>query len=88
MLLHQLHQGDVIGQVLPHRGHQLLSCKIFQRGSAAAVPASELLRRHPVRISATIPWGLHQRLQDQADLDGRSLSNLIAFLLEAASHHG
>ena len=43
------------------------------------------MRRPPVRISATIPWGLHQRLQDQADLDGRSLSNLIAHLLELAS---
>jgi hypothetical protein len=55
------------------------------RWAAAAVPASELMRRHPVRISATIPWRLHQRLQDQADLDGRSLSNLIAHLLELAS---
>ena len=43
------------------------------------------MRRPPVRISATIPWALHQRLQDQADLDGRSLSNLIRYLLEAAS---
>jgi hypothetical protein len=27
---------------------------------------------------------LHQRLQDRADHEGRSLSNLIAFLLEGA----
>jgi hypothetical protein len=53
--------------------------------AAAAVSASELMRRHPQRISATIPWGLHQRLQDQADLDGRSLSNLISHLLEVAT---
>ena len=56
-----------------------------QRGSAAAVPASELMRRHPVRISATLNWQLHQRLQDRADLEGRSLSNLVSYLLEAAS---
>ena len=56
-----------------------------QRGSAAAVPASELMRRHPVRISATLNWQLHQRLQDRADLEGRSLSNLIAHLLELAA---
>jgi hypothetical protein len=43
------------------------------------------MMRHPVRVSTTIPWGLHQRLQDQADIDGRSLSNLIAHLLELAS---
>ncbi len=55
------------------------------RGSAPAVSAQQRIMRHPVRISATIPWGLHQRLQDQADIDGRSLSNLIAHLLELAS---
>jgi len=56
-----------------------------QRAAGAAVPASELMRRHPQRISTTVNWGLHQRLQDQADLDGRSLSNLIVHLLELAS---
>jgi hypothetical protein len=53
-------------------------------GGGAAVPASELLRRSPQRISATLSWALHQRLQDRADYDGRSLSNLIAHLLENA----
>ena len=43
------------------------------------------MRRHPVRISATLNWQLHQRLQDRADLEGRSLSNLIAHLLELAA---
>jgi hypothetical protein len=42
------------------------------------------MRRHPQRISTTVNWGLHQRLQDQADRDGRSLSNLVAHLLELA----
>ena len=53
-------------------------------GRGAAVPASELLRRKPQRICATLPWHLVQRLQDRADYEGRSLSNLIAHLLEAA----
>jgi hypothetical protein len=48
------------------------------------VPASELLRRSPQRISATLSWALAQRLQDRADYEGRSLSNLIAHLLEGA----
>jgi len=30
-------------------------------------------------------WQLHQRLQKRADDEGRSLSNLISFLLEAAT---
>ncbi len=53
-----------------------------QRAAGSAVPASELMRRYPQRISTTVNWGLHQRLQDQADRDGRSLSNLVAHLLE------
>ena len=54
-------------------------------GSAAPVRASDLLRRSPQRISATLSWHLHQRLQERADYEGRSLSNLIAHLLEGAT---
>jgi hypothetical protein len=49
------------------------------------VRASDLLRRSPQRISATLSWHLHQRLQERADYEGRSLSNLIAHLLEGAT---
>ena len=30
-------------------------------------------------------WQLHQRLQERADYEGRSLSNLVTYLLEAAT---
>jgi hypothetical protein len=59
----------------------------FKRASApmeAPVRASDVMRRTPQRVCATLPWHLHQRLQDRADHEGRSLSNLIAFLLEGA----
>jgi hypothetical protein len=61
-----------------------------QRSSPlAAAPAklphsADWLRRKPTRISATLPWGLAQRLQERADAEGRSLSNLIAHQLEGA----
>jgi len=51
---------------------------------SASTPQPDLLRRRPQRISATVPWGLYQRLQGRADLEGRSLSNLVAHLLEDA----
>ncbi len=51
----------------------------------APVRASDLLRRKPQRVTATLPWHLVQSLQQRADFEGRSLSNLIAHLLEAAS---
>jgi macrodomain Ter protein organizer (MatP/YcbG family) len=43
------------------------------------------MMRKPQRVSATLNWQLHQRLQDRADLEGRSLSNLVSYLLEAAN---
>jgi hypothetical protein len=55
-----------------------------QRAAGAAVPASELARRKPSRISATLPWHLVHRLEELAAYEGRSLSNLIAHLLEGA----
>jgi len=40
--------------------------------------------RKPVRICLTIPHHLRQSLLSRADEEGRSLSNLCAFLLESA----
>ena len=40
--------------------------------------------RSPKRISITLPYGVYQRLLDRSDQEGRSLSNLAAFLLESA----
>lgn len=52
-------------------------------GSAALQqPAANLLHRKPVRVTFTSCWSLHQSLQKRADAEGRSLSNLIAHLLE------
>lgn len=40
--------------------------------------------RHPQRISITLSWALHERLVKRSVQEGRSLSNLAAFLLEAS----
>jgi len=58
----------------------------FQTRASAgsiALPAFELARRSPKRVCATLPWALHCQLRDRADIEGRSLSNLVAHLLEA-----
>jgi hypothetical protein len=47
---------------------------------------ADLLRRRPQRITFTAHWQLHQRLQERADQEGRSLSNLIGHLLEVATN--
>jgi hypothetical protein len=41
--------------------------------------------RTPKRITITLPHGTYQRLIDRSDHEGRSLSNLAAFLLETAA---
>jgi macrodomain Ter protein organizer (MatP/YcbG family) len=40
--------------------------------------------RKPQRITITIPYGLWKRLQDKADTEGRSLSNLCCYVLESS----
>lgn len=45
----------------------------------------DLLRRRPQRICSTISWSLHQRLQERALNEGRSLSGLIAYILERST---
>jgi hypothetical protein len=43
------------------------------------------MMRKPQRICATVSWQVAQKLQDRADYEGRSFSNLISYLLEAAT---
>ena len=40
--------------------------------------------RAPRRISITVPYETYQQLTQRSDHEGRSLSNLAAFLLEQA----
>jgi len=49
---------------------------------AASVPT---YRRTPRRITITISWSLYDLLVNRSDQEGRSLSNLAAFLLEAST---
>jgi hypothetical protein len=53
--------------------------------SPAATRPADLLRRKPERVTVTLNWALRQRLQTRADEEGRSLSNLLAHLLETVS---
>jgi hypothetical protein len=53
-------------------------------GLQGFVPALELARRKPQRVTATLPWHVVHRLEERASYEGRSLSNLIAHLLEVA----
>ena len=45
-------------------------------------PRLEIAQRSPRRLSVTIPYALHQRLSERSDQEGRSISNLAAYLLE------
>jgi predicted HicB family RNase H-like nuclease len=53
-------------------------------GTADLARRIERASRKPQRLSVTVSWSLHQRLEERASYEGRSLSNLVAHLLEAA----
>jgi hypothetical protein len=38
----------------------------------------------PTRVTITVPFLVYSQLRDRADREGRSTSNLAAFLLESA----
>jgi hypothetical protein len=46
-----------------------------------------MLQRKPVRISITINTGLFETLVSRATEEGRSMSNLCAFLLERSAQN-
>jgi len=45
-------------------------------------PYLEMLQRHTHRITVTVPDRVHRALTERADSEGRSVSNLTAFLIE------
>lgn len=50
--------------------------------SAANGPQLRLLKRRTRRATVSLPEGVLEQLQAMADQEGRSLSNVMAFLLE------
>lgn len=52
--------------------------------SPSFAKAATVLQRTPERITCTVPWAVKTQLQRRADEEGRSLSGLLAFLLERA----
>ena len=52
----------------------------FRSVGRFAQPSTTL--RSPRRITITVPYQLYQRLVERSNREGRSLSNLAAFMLE------
>lgn len=46
-----------------------------------------ILQRQPRRISITLSYHVHEELLKRSEEEGRSMSNLCAFLLEDALKH-
>jgi hypothetical protein len=55
----------------------------YSIGNGAPTPLREQSRGHK-RISATLPYSAFQALEERSIREGRSLSNLAAFLIEQA----
>jgi hypothetical protein len=56
----------------------------LQTSQLQAASKTKPALRSPRRITITMPYGAYQGLLDRSDREGRSLSNLAAFLLEKA----
>lgn len=57
----------------------------FQNQQLLPVSPLSIAQRSSKRLTTTLPWAVSERLQRRADEEGRSLSNLVAHLLEVAS---
>lgn len=55
---------------------------VLSLSGSSAAPRLAIAQRSPRRLSVTIPFTLHQQLLERSDLEGRSVSNLAAYLLE------
>ena len=58
-----------------------LSYRDDQAGSPAKIAP---MHRSPRRVTITVPYALYSELLARSDQQGRSLSNLAAFLIEGA----
>ena len=65
---------------------QLVRGTLSNQGAAAMAPSPMVQPafRSPRRVTITLPFSTFEDLQGRADGEGRSLSNLAAFLLESA----
>jgi hypothetical protein len=62
-----------------------MSLQQNQRTEGTSPDRLKAMQRKPVRISITISHALHNALLRVSDEQGRSLSNLAAYLLETAN---
>jgi hypothetical protein len=56
----------------------------YIEAQAASCTKIAPMHRSPRRVTITVPYALYCELLARSDQQGRSLSNLAAFLLEAA----
>jgi len=78
---------ELIGCLLINRqaGGELLGGVVVETEAyCQCEPACHGHRRSPQQIIATLPWTLHCQLHEREDLQGRSLSNMAAHLLETS----
>jgi len=52
------------------------------RAQANLQALSTIATRKPVRVTATLSWSTYQQLVSKSTEEGRSISNLMAFILE------
>jgi macrodomain Ter protein organizer (MatP/YcbG family) len=59
----------------------------YATGNGAPAPLRDQ-SRSPRRVSVTLPYRAFQALEERSNQEGRSLSNLAAYLIEQALEQG
>lgn len=55
----------------------------FDPDNSKRLESFQISSRKPVRLTATVSWSTHQALIDRSNKEGRSMSNLMAYILES-----
>jgi hypothetical protein len=63
--------------------HSMVTRSYIEAQAASSATIAPM-NRSPRRVTITVPYALYSELLARSDQQGRSLSNLAAFLIEAA----
>jgi hypothetical protein len=79
LLIGDAADASMLSHTRSTNGHSSMS-----RCMAGSEPQHAFAFRKPVRITITLPLSTFEQLQQRSDQEGRSMSNLSAYLIEGA----
>lgn len=82
------HERGAMGRRLSRRRFRVPSTGVHTMAQSLPPIGSPAANRRPRRLSITLPANVFKELERRSTLEGRSLSNLAAYVLEAGMAAG